>query len=74
MMIKGFFRTACIPFFSSYRCEAPAVFLFGLLDLWVAEHMSAPWCPEARSLAGTLAGDQTDPLLLIWQVRIDLKS
>lgn len=61
-----------IPFSFFCRCVVLEVYPFGLWDLWVAEHMSAPWCLGVKLWAGTLAGGQTDLLPPTWQVRGNL--
>lgn len=65
---ENWFWTFHSPFYFS-RCGALEVCLCGQWGLLVAEHMSAQSFQGAELWAGTLAGDQTVPLPLTWQVR-----
>lgn len=51
------------------RCAVLEVCPSGPWGSWEGEPMSAPWCPMVKLLAGTPAGDRTDPSPPTWQVR-----
>lgn len=51
------------------RCAVLEVCPCGPWGSWEGEPMSVPWCLMVKLLAGTPAGDRTDPSLPTWQVR-----